>query len=138
MEFFTVGTPLPSYIPYPRFLLQYPLNETDRLVYSLILARLKLSQSNGWVDGIGVYCRYTIKNLMADTGKSKSTIIAALANLEKQGLLHRRRAGANMLYLRVPDNCSPVVRNAVPGRTGKPAPNNKNSYLNYTYKGDSF
>lgn len=146
MQFFTVATPLPPYIPYARFLLGIPLNETARLVYTLILSRIQLSQSNGWVDAEGrVYCRYTIQDLMTDTGKSKSTIVTALDDLEKQGLLFRRRGGAgyaDMLYLRVPEITTSDAQKTAPQKSGKPSPNNKknhikNSIPNYDYGGDS-
>ena len=145
MQFFTVATPLPAYIPYARFLLGIPLNETARLVYTLILSRIHLSQNNGWVDAEGrVYCRYTIQDLMADTGKSKSTIVTALNDLEKQDLLFRRRGGAsyaNMLYLRAPAIITSDAQKNAPQKAGKPVPNNKknkkNPILNYDYGGDS-
>lgn len=140
MNYYTTATKLPPYIPYPRFLLEMPLNETARLVYSLILSRIHLSQSNGWVDESNqVYCRYTIQSLMADTGKSKSTIVTALGDLEKQGLLFRRRGGAgsaNKLYLKLPETCTSQVQKTAPLRSGKPAPNNKNKTRNYDYIGD--
>ena len=110
MQFYSASTQLPPFLPYPRFLLEIPVSETARLVYSLILSRIKLSQSNGWADSQGrVFCRYTIGDLMADTGKSKTTILTALGDLEKQDLLRRCRGGAgyaNQLYLRLPESCT--------------------------------
>lgn len=142
MQYFSATTQLPPYMPYARFLLEMPLNDTARVVYSLLLSRIHLSQSNGWVDGQGrVFCRYTIKDLMADTQKSKSTIVNALADLESHGLLDRRREGtwnANKFYLRVPINCTSEGQKTTPQRCGKPDPNNKIKKLNYSYKGDSF
>lgn len=148
MQFFTAATPLPPYIPFARFLLGMPINETAQLVYTLILSRIQLSQSNGWVDSAGrVYCRYTIQDLMADTGKSKSTIVTALNDLEKQDLLFRRRSGAgyaNMLYLKVPVFNTSDVQKTAPQKSEKPNPNNKTNIkknkkikLNYDYEGDS-
>lgn len=92
MQYFSTSTRLPPYLPYPRFLLGFPLNETARLVYSLILSRIHLSQANGWEDAGRVFCRYTIRELMADTGKCKSTITTALADLEKQGCFYLLKA----------------------------------------------
>lgn len=133
MQIFKLDTPMPRHIPFPRFLLGLPLNETARLVYSLILSRIHLSQSNGWVDeNKCVFCRYTITDLMKDTGKSKSTIITALADLETQGLLKRHREGArkaNKLYICIPANSTTVEQKMTPQRCGKPAPNNKNKCL---------
>lgn len=150
MQYYTETTPLPPYIPYARFLLDMPLNETARLVYSLILSRIRLSQTNGWTGTNGrVYCRYTIQSLMADTGKSKTTIVNALGDLEKQGLLYRCRGGAgyaNQLYLRLPENCTSEDQKTTPQTTGKLYPNkntNKNTNknmkpMNYSDRGDGF
>lgn len=141
MQYFTESTPLPPYLPYPRFLLRLSLSDTAKLLYSLILSRIHLSQSNGWADAGRVYCRYTIKDLMADTGKSKTTIVTALADLESHELLYRRRGGAgyaNMLYLRFPDSYTSEEQRTAPQKTGKSAPNKKkNKIPDYDYMGDS-
>ena len=146
MQYITSVTQLPSFIPYARFLLDFPLNETARLVYSLILSRIQLSQSNCWTDEQNrIFCRYTIQSLVEDTGKSKSTIVTALADLEANDLLYRRRAGAgyaNRLYLRVPESDTSEGRKTAPQSTGKPATNNiknniKSNIKNYEYTGDS-
>ena len=142
MTYYNLHTPLPAFIPYARFLLNFPLSETARLIYSLILFRMNLSQSNKWIDGENrVYCRYTIQDLIADTGKSKTTVLTALSDLEAQGLLVRHRCGsgyANRLYLRLPDSCTSEYQKTGPERYGKLTPNkNKNKILNYEYKGDS-
>lgn len=131
--------PLPPYLPYPKFLLELPLSETARLVYCLILSRILLSQHNGWLDKAGrVYCRYPVLALAADCRKSKSSVTAALRDLEDQGLLLRRRGGAgyaNMLSLRLPENWPSDDRKTGPQTTGKPAPNyNTNKITNYKNK----
>ena len=155
MQAFTAATPLPPYLPYPRFLLDIPVNETAKLVYILILGRIQLSQSQGWVDPDGqVYCRYPVKTLAADSRRGRTTVAAALTELEKQQLLFRRREGlgcANKLYLRIPENRTSEDRISEPLTSGKRNPNknnyNKNNYskskrnpkrdYDYTYKGDS-
>lgn len=146
MQYYTSATKLPPYIPYARFLLLYPLSETARVVYSLILSRIPIAQSKGWVDEEDrIYCRYTIRSLMEDTGKSKSTIVSALSDLESNGLITRRRGGAgcaNYLYLRLPEIYPSDDRKTAPQRAGNPAPNkhnnkNINKIINYEYKGDS-
>lgn len=142
MQYYTASTPIPPYIAYARFLLDFPLGETARIVYSLILSRIQLSQSNGWADDQGhIYCRYPIRSLASDCGKSRTTIVTALAELEKQGLLVRRRGGASrasMLYLRLPENGFSEGRKSDTQKAEKPAPNNRlNQRLNYAYKGDS-
>lgn len=140
---FTLSTQLPPYVPFPRFLLDIPVSETARLVYCLILSRMLLSRHNGWVDsGNRVYCRYPINNLAADCRKSRSTVITALADLEKHGLLSRSRKGssrANMLYLKIPETCTSDSQHSVPEKSGKPAPNKSiRKQPNYEYIGDGF
>ena len=146
MRDFTTATQIPSYIPYPRFLLQYSLSETARLVYCLILSRILLSQTRGWVDEENhVYCRYTIQSLMDDAGKSKTAILNAMGILESNGLLIRCRTGSgysNRLYLRLPDTCTSDDQISEPQRYRKQHPSNyksntKNKLLNYDYTGDS-
>lgn len=146
MQFIMKDTNIPPYIPYARFLLDFPLSETARLVYSLILSRIQLSLSRQWVDDQNrVFCRYTIQSLMEDTGKSKTTIVHALAELESQGLLYRHRAGAgyaNRLYLRLPENVTSEDPKTVPQSIGKLTTskyknNIKNNIKNYEYTGDS-
>ena len=39
-------TPLPIYLPYPRFLLKMEISQTAKLLYSLLLDRSTLSQKN--------------------------------------------------------------------------------------------
>lgn len=148
---YTSASTLPAYMPFPLFLLSMPLSDAARLVYARILARICMSQSNGWIDEDSrVYCRYPIKNLAEDCRRSRSTVISALSELEKQGLLCRRREGtwnANKLYLRMPEICTADDRNSGPQYTGIPATNykinnkknkyNKNTGSDYQYQGDS-
>ena len=116
MQYITMTTELPPFLPYPRFLLELPLSETARLVYCVILSRILISRHNGWVDEAGrVYCRYPILALAKDCSRGKSAILTAVAALEKQGLLTRQKGGAgraNTLYLRVPDEASQEYRRA--------------------------
>ena len=107
MQYYTATTRLPYHIPYPWYLLGMSISDTARVLYSLILHRINLSRCNGWVDDEGrVLCIYTIESLMHDTHKSKSTIKAALSELDTHGLIDRQRRGhgvPNLLYIRVPD-----------------------------------
>ena len=54
-------TPLPIYLPYPRFLLKMEISQTAKLLYSLLLDRSTLSQKNKWQDDEGrIYIIYPI------------------------------------------------------------------------------
>ena len=46
-------TPLPIYLPYPRFLLKMEISQTAKLLYSLLLDRSTLSPKNKWQDDEG-------------------------------------------------------------------------------------
>ena len=102
---------LPPYLAYPRFLLRMDISETAKLIYILLLDRARLSMKNdGWEDERGhVFIYYTIESLAEDCGKSQMTVKNALAALEQQGLIFRKRQGAgkaNQIYVRVQtENC---------------------------------
>lgn len=64
-NYLTVTTPLPQYLPYPRFLLGTDLSHTAKLLYTLLLDRATLSQKNNWMDERGFV--YVIFPLSAST-----------------------------------------------------------------------
>lgn len=48
-DFLTADTNLPSYMMFPRFLLDMEINETAKMLYIILLDRARLSQKNeGW------------------------------------------------------------------------------------------
>ena len=122
----TAGTELPTYLPYPRFLLETDLSHTARVLYSLLLDRSTLSQKNGWQDsgwqdsGGRIYIVYPIAEMAEVMKKGSTTIKGALNELDAAGLVERRRAGfscANRLYVKVP---APVVQFPDQLTDGKP------------------
>ncbi|MEE0680619.1 MAG: replication initiator protein A [Christensenellales bacterium] len=116
----TVKTIIPSYIPYPRFILKMDLSHTARLLYALLLDRSTLSQKNGWTDSEGrVYIVYPIAEIAEILDKGRTTIQDALNELANAGLMERKRtrfAAANHIYVKVPE----VVQVSVPMTAGKP------------------
>lgn len=50
-EYIKAQTPLPTYFPYPKFLLQMSLSHTARLTYVLLLDRMTLSQKKSMMPG---------------------------------------------------------------------------------------
>ena len=53
-DFLTADTSLPSYMMFPRFLLDMEINETAKMLYMILLDRARLSQKNeGWSDTNG-------------------------------------------------------------------------------------
>ena len=99
-------TPLPIYLPYPRFLLKMEISQTAKLLYSLLLDRSTLSQKNKWHDDEGrIYIIYPIAEIAEILDKGSTTIKGALNELDMAGLLERERGGfsaPNRLYVKVP------------------------------------
>ena len=102
-KYMYINTKLPSYLPFPKFLLEQSLSNTAKILYSVLISRAQLSQKNGWVDELGrVYFIYPIHQMAVDLGKGDTTIKLALKELTEAKLLERVSEGrgkANRLYL---------------------------------------
>lgn len=107
-QFLTQDSLIPPYMAFPRFLLDKEgLSETAKILYTILLDRARLSQKNdGWTDEQGhVFILFPIKNLAETMHKSEMSMKTALAALEKENLIFRKRQGAgfpNRIYVRVP------------------------------------
>lgn len=100
-------TKLPAYLPMPRFLIQLPISNTAKLLYTQLLSKAQLSQKNAWLDSQGrVYFIYPIHQMAVDMDKSITTIKDALTELVASQLLEKipqGRGRPNHLYLLFPD-----------------------------------
>ena len=105
-DYIMADTPLPIYLPYPRFLLKMEISQTAKLLYALLLDRSTLSQKNKWQDDEGrIYIIYPIAEIAEILDKGSTTIKGALNELDMAGLLERERGGfsaPNRLYVKVP------------------------------------
>ena len=115
-DYLTVTTPLPQYLPYPRFLLDTDLSHTAKLLYTLLLDRATLSQKNNWIDAQGrIYVVYPLSHLSKDLGCSISSITRSFTELENAQLVERIRSGfskPSRILLKVPyttQNCAVTV-----------------------------
>ena len=91
-EYLTTQTPLPPFLPYPRFLLELDLSQTAKMTYALLLDRATLSQKNLWTDERGfVFVIFTICSLAEQLGRSTVSVSSALKELDAAGLIERRR-----------------------------------------------
>lgn len=108
--FYKRDTPLPVFIPLPRFLVAGEYSVNAKLLYGLLLSRTQLSQRSGWTDEAGrVYVIYPIRQMAEDLNRSERTVKTALNELENAGLLVRVRQGwnrANRLFLCLPEGQS--------------------------------
>ena len=107
-QFLTQSSPIPPYMAFPRFLLDKDgLNETAKILYTILLDRARLSQKNdGWTDEQGhVFIFFPIKSLAETMHKSEMSVKTALNALEKENLIARKRQGAgfpNRIYVKYP------------------------------------
>ena len=119
-NYLTVTTPLPQYLPYPRFLLDTDLSHTAKLLYTLLLDRATLSQKHNWMDELGfVYVIFPLSSLSDALRCSTMSIKRALHSLEDADLIERRRGRItvpNSIFVKVPtvQKCSPAWNDFVP------------------------
>jgi hypothetical protein len=120
-----LDTELPSFMPYPRFVLKMDISHTAKLLYALLLDRTTLSQKNQWQDDEGRgFIVYPLAEMSEMLDRGSTAIKSALNELDAAGLLERKRAGfsaANRLYVKVPP--VPVVQFSDFMMVGKPSPN---------------
>ena len=107
-QFLTTNSKLPSYMVFPRILLNCDLSETTKILYMILLDRTRLSIKNrGWSNNQGhVYIHFTISELADTLSKSEMTIKNSLSALEKADLIYRQRQGIglpNKIYVKFPD-----------------------------------
>ncbi len=129
MIFFKKNTPLPPFVPLPRFMIASEYSINAKLLYGLLLNRTMLSQKSGWVSEDGnVYVIYTIKQMADDLNRSERTVKNALNELQNAGLITRVRQGwnrANRIFLQLPDGVqisSPPEGNICPMEVQKTSP----------------
>lgn len=107
-DYITAETAMPSFFAYPRFLLEMELSHTAMLVYALLLDRTSLSRKNGWQDDKGrIYIVYPVAEIAGTLHKTTVTVQTALNELDKTGLVERRRRGfsvPNRLYVKLPQD----------------------------------
>ena len=105
-NYLTADTPLPQYLPYPRFLLDTDLSHTAKLLYTLLLDRATLSQKNNWVDERGfIYVIFPLSSLSKALRCSTMSIKRALSSLEDADLIERKRSRItvpNSIFVKVP------------------------------------
>ena len=102
-DYLTVTTPLPQYLPYPRFLLDTDLSHTAKLLYTLLLDRATLSQKNNWMDERGF--GYVIFPLSAYCSR-KPLIVTT--NLTLNEIRHPQDTAHARIYDRLLEMCVPV------------------------------
>ncbi len=97
-----------NYIMLPKYLVngkEFKVLSSDaKILYSCLLERIGLSTKNNWVDeNKRVYIIFTIDEIMEVLNKSNKTAGKILNELEKIGLIERKRQGLgkpNIIYVK--------------------------------------
>ena len=141
----TPASRLPPYLELPRFVLDMDINETGKILYTLLLDRARLSQTNpAWKDADDhVFIVFPIRMMAEKMHKCEMTIKTALSALEKEGMIQRMSQGTcrpNRIYVKLPadrklspvqtENCPPDGKKTVPAADRKLSGNN--NYSNNT------
>ena len=144
------NTKIKHYLPFPMFLLELDISQSAKILYALLLNRATLSQKNNWFDESGrVYIMYAIEEMTKELHKSKTTVKAALYELEQANLLERKRSDfgkPNVIFLKMmkantqrdrkpaysePENSPTDGRFSDLLRDGKLTPNNYSNQTEY-------
>ena len=106
----TKDTALLPYLPFPRFLLEADLALATKLVYSVLLDRARLSQTNGWADSDGqIYIVFPIVEIANTIDRSPMTVKNSLNELETAGLIecHSKRNQTRPRFFQGRVRCAP-------------------------------
>lgn len=87
-----------SFIQIPKALFKNPefkgLKIEAKVLYGLMLDRMSLSRKNLWLDDCNrVFIIYTLENIMEDLGFAHTKCVDLLRDLEKSGLIERKKRG---------------------------------------------
>lgn len=90
-----------NFIKVPKAMMKDPVFATlslaSKMLYGLLLDRMNLSMKNRWFDEENrVYIIYQITEIMEDLGISKKKAIGYLQELEKFGLVEKKRRGLGL------------------------------------------
>lgn len=88
------------------------LSTNSKLLYGLLLDRVSLSASKGWVDERDrVYIIYTVKSIMRDMHCADKKAVRMLRELEKFGLIEKKMQGQgrpSLIYVK--NFCEPSLK----------------------------
>ncbi|WOC32379.1 MULTISPECIES: replication initiator protein A [Caproicibacterium] len=87
-----------NFLYIPKALFEYDtfkqLSSESKILYSLMLDRMRLSRENGWVDDQNrVYVEYRSSEIRKALNSSKNTVTKILNELVDFGLIQRRQNG---------------------------------------------
>lgn len=99
-DYLTADTEMPPNMPYPRFLADMEIGSTAKELYVRMLDKTVIGRT---ADSRGYfYISFPIREQMAVLSKSDATVKRAMLELERAGLIVRKRQGhgrPNRIYV---------------------------------------
>lgn len=87
-------TPMPAYLPFPRFLMPLGISNDAKLLYALLFDRANLSRENGYLEPDGtVRLYFTVEEAKEKLRRSRQVATRAFQELERSGLIVRTKQG---------------------------------------------
>ena len=97
-DYITTGTPLPSYLVYPRFLLGLNVRLTAKEIYAIMLD-MTLNSENVQTDKRGRrYLAFFNKTIAEIIDRTPSTVAQSLRELEDAGLVEKKLIALHVPY----------------------------------------
>ena len=97
-DYITTGTPLPSYLVYPRFLLGLNIRLTAKEIYAIMLD-MTLNSENVQTDKRGRrYLAFFNKTIAEIIDRTPSTVAQSLRELEDAGLVEKKLIALHVPY----------------------------------------
>ena len=113
----TMKSPLVSYMPFPRFLMEEPffsLSAEAKLLYVLMLDRAGISRESNYLEPDGrVKIYFTVDEIQARLHKGRQRTITVIRELENSGLIIRRKRGQGrpaVITMNYPDSAKPIAK----------------------------
>lgn len=91
---YKADTAIPSYFPFPRFLVPLDLSNDAKLLYALLLDRAAISRENGYIEPDGrIRLYFTLEEAKGKLHRSRQVATRAFQELERCGLIICRKQG---------------------------------------------
>ena len=85
---------VPSYLPFPRFLIPLDLSNDAKVLYALLFDRAGISRENGYIDPNGrIRLYFTVEEAKEKLHRSRQVVTRAFQELERSGLIVRWKQG---------------------------------------------
>ena len=103
---YKTDTAIPSYLPFPRFLVPLDLSNDAKVLYALLFDRAGISRENGYIETDGtVRLYFTVEEAKGKLHRSRQVTTRAFQELERGDLMVRRKQGLGrpaVITLKIP------------------------------------